>query len=204
MTTSAFIHAQCPPGPARPACERTVRRGLETVVLVRAAPGPAGQAALARHIRQYPDLITRPAKPTVLVNFGESVNFPLLFGVALSLFGAATMVHLLLVSVARRRRETGLLKSLGFVRRQVGAAVCWQASTVALVGIVVGAPIGIAAGRVLWRVFATNFGVVPVPVVPLLLLAGLAAGVLAAANLLAAGPALLAARSNPGQLLRAE
>ena len=166
MTTSAFIDAQCPPGPGQSACQRAVRHGMATVVLVRAAPGPAGHAALARHIRQYRDLTTLPAKPTVLVNFGESVNFPLLFGVALSLFGAATMVHLLLVSVARRRRETGLLKSLGFVRRQVAAAVCWQATTVALVGIVVGAPIGIAAGRVLWRVFATNFGVVPVPVVP--------------------------------------
>jgi hypothetical protein len=204
MTTSAFVSAQCPPGAVQAACQRTVRRGMATVVLVRAAPGPAGQAALARHIRAYPDFTTRPAKPTVLVNFGESVNFPLLFGVALSLFGAATMVHLLLVSVARRRRETGLLKSLGFVRRQVAAAVCWQATTVALVGIVVGTPIGIAAGRVLWRVFATNFGVVPVPVVQPLLLAGLAAGVLAVANFLAAGPALLAARSNPGQLLRAE
>jgi ABC-type lipoprotein release transport system permease subunit len=204
MTTSAFIHAQCPPRPGQPACQRTVRRGMATVVLVRAAPGPAGHAALARHIRQYHDLTSRPAKPTVLVNFGESVNFPLLFGVALSLFGAATVVHLLLVSVTRRRRETWLLKSLGFVRRQVAAAVCWQATTVALVGIVVGAPLGVAAGRVLWRVFATNFGVVPVPVVPLLLLAVLAAAVLAAANVLAAGPALLAARSNPGQLLRAE
>ena len=204
MTTSAFVDAQCPPGPGQAACQRAVRHGMATVVLVRAAPGPAGQAALARHIRQYRDLTHPPAKPTVLVNFGESVNFPLLFGVALSLFGAATMVHLLLVSVARRRRETGLLKSLGFVRRQVAAAVCWQATTVALVGIVVGAPIGIAAGRVLWRVFATNFGVVPVPVVPPLLLAVLAAGVLAAANVLAAVPALLAARSHPGQLLRAE
>ena len=37
-----------------------------------------------------------------------------------------------------------------------------------------------------------------------MLLAVLAAGVLAAANVLAAGPALLAARSNPGQLLRTE
>ncbi len=204
MTTSAFVDAQCPPGPRQPACQRAVRQGLATVVLVRAAPGAAGDAALARHIARYRDLTTLPAKPTVLVNFGESVNFPLLFGVALSLFGAATMVHLLLVSVARRRRETGLLKSLGFVRRQVAAAVCWQASTVALVGIVVGAPIGIAAGRVLWRVFATNFGVVPVPVVPLLTLTALAAGVLAAANVLAAVPALTAARSRPGQLPRAE
>jgi hypothetical protein len=53
-------------------------------------------------------------------------------------------------------------------------------------------------------VFATNFGVVPVPVVQPLLLAALVTGVLAAANVLAAAPALLAARSHPGQLLRAE
>ncbi len=148
MTTSAFVDAQCPPGPAQPACQRAVRQGLATVVLVRAAPGAAGRAALARHIRQYRSLTYRPAKPTVLVNFGESVNFPLLFGVALSLFGAATMVHLLLVSTARRRVEAGLLKALGFVRRQLAAAVCWQATVVALAGIVVGAPIGIAAGMV--------------------------------------------------------
>jgi MacB-like periplasmic core domain/FtsX-like permease family len=204
MTTSAFIRAQCPAGRGQAACQGTVRHGMATVVLVRAARGAAGSAALARYIRQYRSLTYRPAKPTVLVNFGESVNFPLLFGMALSLFGAATLVHLLLVSVARRRRETGLLKVLGFVRGQVAAAVCWQATTVALAGIVVGAPIGIAAGRVLWRVFATNFGVIPVPVVPPLLVVALAAGVLVAANVLAAVPALLAARSHPDQLLRAE
>ena len=104
MTTSAFVDLQCPPGPGQSACQRAVKQGLATVVLVRAAPGAAGDAALARHIAQYRDLTTLPAEPTVLVNFGESVNFPLLFGVALSLFGAATLVHLLLVSVARRRR----------------------------------------------------------------------------------------------------
>jgi predicted lysophospholipase L1 biosynthesis ABC-type transport system permease subunit len=93
-----------------------------------------------------------------------------------------------------------LLKVLGFVRRQVAAAVCWQATVVALTGIVVEAPIGIAAGRMLWRVFATNFDVVPVAVVEPVLIAVLAAGVL----LLGAAPALLAARSRPAQLLRAE
>jgi len=204
MTTSAFIGAQCPPGRGQPACQRAVRHGMGTAVLVRAASGPAGKAALARHIRQHPSLTYRPAKPTVLVNFGETVNFPLLFGVALSLFGAATIVHLLLVSVARRRRETGLLKVLGFVRRQAAAAVCWQATTVALAGLAVGVPAGIAAGRVLWRVFATNFGVVPVPVVQPLVMVAMATGVLIAANALAAVPALLAAQSQPGQLLRTE
>ncbi|HEX9353016.1 MAG TPA: ABC transporter permease, partial [Streptosporangiaceae bacterium] len=204
MTTSAFIGAQCAPGAGQFSCQRAVRQGLASVVLVRAVPGPAGSTALARHIRRYPSLTYRPATPTVLVNFGESVNFPLLFGLALSLFGAATMMHLLLISVARRRSETALLKALGFVRRQVAAAVCWQATTVALAGIAIGAPIGIAAGRVLWRVFATNFGVVPVPVVQPLLLAVLAAGALAAANVLAAAPALRAVQSQPGQLLRTE
>jgi hypothetical protein len=204
MTTSAFIGAQCPAGPKQAACQHSVKDGLSTVVLVRAAPGAAGSAALARHIASYPDLTYRPAEPNVLVNFGESVNFPLLFAVALTVFGAATLLHLLLVSVARRRVEAGLLKALGFVRRQVAAAVCWQATVVALAGIVVGAPIGIAVGRVLWRVFATNFGVVPVAVVEPVLIVALAAGVLAVANLLAAVPALLAARSDPAWLLRAE
>jgi len=204
MTTSAFVSAQCPAGPKQSTCQDSVQSSLGTVVLVRAAPGAAGNAALARHAARYPTLTYLPAKPTVLVNFGESVNFPLLFALALSVFGAATLLHLLLVSVARRRVETGLLKALGFVRRQVAAAVCWQATVVALVGIVVGAPIGIAVGRVLWRVFATNFGVVPVAVVEPVLIVALAAGVLAVANLLAAVPALLAARSQPAKLLRAE
>jgi hypothetical protein len=204
MTISGLLSAQCPPGRGQPACQRAALQGVASMVLVRASPGPAGSAALARHIRKYPSLTYRPGKPAALVNFGESVSFPLLFGVAMSVFGAATMMHLLLVSVARRRTETGLLKVLGFVRRQVAAAVCWQATAVTLVGIAVGVPIGVAAGKVLWRVFATNFGVVPVPVAQPLLLAALIAGVLAAANVLAAVPALLAARAHPGQLLRAE
>jgi ABC-type antimicrobial peptide transport system permease subunit len=122
----------------------------------------------------------------------------------LSLFAATTMLHLLLVSVARRRRETGLLKVLGFVRHQVAATVGWQATTVAVIGLVVGGPLGVAAGQFVWRAFATSFGVVPVAVVPPLLLVLLAVAVLAAANVLAVVPALVAARSRPGQLLRAE
>jgi ABC-type antimicrobial peptide transport system permease subunit len=124
--------------------------------------------------------------------------------VVLALFGAATLLHLLVVSVARRRHEIGLLKALGFVKSQVGATVCWQASTVALVGIVVGLPLGIAAGQVVWRAFATNLGAVPVSVVPVDVLVALGVGVLVVANVLALLPAVVAARSKTtGQLFRA-
>ncbi len=204
MTQSALTDLQCPSAAGRPACQRNVQRGTIYSVLARAAPGPAAAAALARHVGKYPQFAGATEEPLELVNFGESVNFPLLFSGMLALFGAATMLHLLLVSVSRRRAEAGLLKVLGFVRYQVAAIVSWQASAVALVGIAAGVPLGIAAGKVLWRVFATNFGVVPLTVVDALPVAALAFGVLAAANALAFLPALLAARSRPAQLLRAE
>ena len=204
MSQRALTDAQCPPGAGRDACQRDVQRGTIYSVLARAAPGQAAAAALARHVSRYPQFAGSTQEPVELVNFGGSVNFPLLFSGMLALFGAATMVHLLLVSVGRRREEAGLLKVLGFVRYQVAAVVSWQATAVALVGIVAGVPLGIAAGKVLWRVFATNFGVVPLAVVEALPVAALAIGVLAAANVLAFFPALLAARSRPAQLLRAE
>jgi ABC-type antimicrobial peptide transport system permease subunit len=90
------------------------------------------------------------------------------------------------------------------VRRQVAAVVTWQATAVVLVGMVVGVPLGIAAGKVAWRLFASNVGVVPVEVVQAVPLILLAAAVLAATNLLAILPALRAARSHPADLLRAE
>ena len=68
------------------------------------------------------------------------MNFPLLFGGLLVLFAVAALMHVLVVSVARRRRETGLLKALGFIRRQVAFAVSWQATTTALLGIIAGVP----------------------------------------------------------------
>jgi hypothetical protein len=73
-----------------------------------------------------------------------------------------------------------------------------------LVGVTAGVPLGIAAGKVAWRLFATNFGVVPVEVVHAVPLVLLAAAALAVANLLAVLPALHAARSRPADLLRAE
>ena len=204
MTSSALTDTQCPPGAGRHTCQRKAQQGTIYHLLVRAAPGPAAAVALARHVTRYRQFTGAAQEPVELVNFGESVNFPLLFGGMLALFAAATMVHLLLVSVSRRRAEAGLLKVLGFVRYQVAAVVSWQATAVALVGIAAGVPLGIAAGNILWRVFATNFGVVPLTVVEALPVAALAFGVFAAANVLAFFPALLAARSRPAQLLRAE
>jgi len=206
LTLNGILGGHCAPGPAGTACQvRAVSQpGTSSVIVVHAAPGPGGAAALARLARAHPDDVQFPATPANLANFGQAVNFPLIFGVILVLFGAATLMHLLLVSLARRRPELSLLKALGFVRRQVASSVLWQATTVALVGIIIGVPAGVAAGRLIWRAFAANLGVVPVAVVTAWIIAAIALGAVLAASGLAVGPSLAAARSRPANLLKAE
>jgi predicted lysophospholipase L1 biosynthesis ABC-type transport system permease subunit len=204
LTNAGLIHALCAPGPLLVKCRQMTEEHNATNGGIRAsfASGPRGRAAFEHFLRTYSSVATKPVTPTSLVNFGEAVNFPLIFGAVLAVFGAATLMHLLVVSVSRRRREVGLLKVLGFVNGQVVSSVAWQASTLALVGIVIGVPLGLVIGQGVWRAFANNLGVVPVTVVPVLLIGGLAAGVLVVANLIALGPALASTRSRPGDLLR--
>jgi ABC-type lipoprotein release transport system permease subunit len=203
FTIHGYEAAVCPPGAGQEACRQSVEGTGEGGILAGVVSGPAGQQVIDHYLDSYRSVITLPVTPTSLVNFGEAVNFPLIFGGILAVFGAATLAHLLVVSVSRRRREIGLLKVLGFVNRQVVTAVGWQASTIALVGVVFGIPLGVVIGRATWKLFATQLGVVPVSVVPVWFVAALAAGVLVVANLLAIGPALAATRSKPGLLLRA-
>ncbi len=203
FTLAGYVNAVCPPGRDASQCRQAFAASQSFVVLANAKPGPQGQAAIARYVAE--DSATRPVVPTALVNFGEAVNFPLILGCVLAMFGVATLLHLLVVSVVRRRREMGLLKALGFVNRQVGATVLWQATTIAVVGIVVGIPLGIVVGRVVWNAFATNLGAVPVAAVPGGTIAVLAVGVLVVANALAVIPAMTAARRRSvGQLLRTQ
>ncbi len=174
------------------------------VFLVQFAPDAQGQAALAALGRSYSSWIAFPQPPTNLVNFGEAVDFPLIFGVIVVVFGVGTLLHLLLTSVNRRRREMGLLKSLGFVRRQIVWSVSWQTTTVAFIGILLGVPLGVAAGRAVWSAFANNLGVGTGPVVTASTMVLVALGTLLVANALAVVPAYVAARARPASLLRVE
>ncbi len=202
LTLGGYEHAVCPHGTANEKCAGSILGN--SAVLASATHGGSGHLAIERVISADQNYDGTPITPTALVNFGEAVDFPLILGVVLAIFGAATLTHLLVVSVGRRRREMGLLKALGFVSRQVGATVYWQATTVTLVGLVIGVPVGVALGRVVWRAFALNVGVVPEPVVNLWVIVGLGAAVLVGALMLAVGPAFAAARSRPARLLQAE
>ena len=202
FTLAGYEDAACPPGPQRAMCRQEVASSSNGGMLASFVSGPRGQAAINRYLNGYRSIAALAITPTSLINFGEAVNFPLVFGAILAVFGAATLLHLLVVSVSRRRREVGLLKVLGFVSGQIISTVTWQATTLAMAGIVIGVPIGVVLGRDVWHAFASNLGAVPVSVVPVSLICLLVAGVLVAANLIALAPALVAIRSKPSDLSR--
>lgn len=147
---------------------------------------------------------SEPNRPTDIVNLDRVRTTPAILAGLLRVLAAGTIGHALVVSVRRRRRDLALLKTLGFVRSQVRATVAWQATTMALVALIVGLPLGLAAGRWAWSLLGRSLGIPPQPVTPVLWAVVAVFGVVAFANLIAAFPARAAARTAAATALRDE
>jgi ABC-type lipoprotein release transport system permease subunit len=183
-------------------------------VLVRMAPG-TGAAAIAsfrRNIEQATGLcpqdqvcgVETAKRPVDILNYTRIQATPLALAGLLALLAVATIAHLLVTSIRRRRRDLAVLKTMGFVRPQVSSAVAWQATTLVGVALLVGVPLGAAAGRWVWQEFAFRIGIAPDPRVPLVTLLLFIPVAVVVANLLAAGPGWVAARLKPAPVLRTE
>ena len=73
-----------------------------------------------------------------------------------------------------------------------------------VVGIVIGVPTGVIAGRWLWTLFAREIAAVPSPTVPGAWIVAVALATLVLANLVGAIPGRQAARTPSALLLQAE
>ena len=80
----------------------------------------------------------------------------------------------------------------------------WQATVPAVIGIAVGIPLGIVLGRWIWTLFAQGIYVVPSATVPVASILAVGIGALVFANLAAAIPSWLAARTRTSAVLRTE
>ena len=143
-------------------------------------------------------------QPAEIVNYRSMGNTPAALAGALAAGAVVALGLILVASVNRRRRDLALLRTLGFFQRQLGAAIAWQASIAALVGLVVGIPLGIIVGRVLWDLFATEIVAVPHATVPAVQIVLAAVGAVVLANLVSLVPARLAARTQTSELLHSE
>ena len=150
-------------------------------------------------------LVVPPTEtPTDIVNFGRVQSMPLVLGAVLALLGTATLTHTLVTAIGRRRRDLAVLKTMGFVRRQVTSTVAWQATTLVAIALLVGMPLGVALGRWAWTLLADQLGVVSEPVTPLPPVLLVIPATLLVANVAAAVPGWFAGRIHPALALRAE
>jgi hypothetical protein len=175
-------------------------------IAVRFEPG-TDRAAVEAAIREdFADELGEDyelADPVDLVNFGRVHNTPLVLAGLLAALAVATLVHASVTAIQRRRRDLAILKTLGFVRRQIRWTVAWQAGALALATLVVGIPVGIAGGRWIWTYFADNSGILAEPVIPgrVWLVPPIALAIAIVASML---PARAAARTQPAVVLRTE
>jgi predicted lysophospholipase L1 biosynthesis ABC-type transport system permease subunit len=152
-----------------------------------------------------PDIFSQSAVlPVAVADLARIEDLPLALGGFFALLACATVAHALVTTVRRRRHDLAVLRAVGFTRRQTRGAIAWQSTLLAVAGIVVGVPIGIAVGRMAWRWLADDFPLVYVPPLALLAVAAVAALAIVVANALAAGPAHVATRIRPAEALRVE
>jgi ABC-type lipoprotein release transport system permease subunit len=176
-------------------------------LFVRTAPGvdPLSLGrSLVHEIRHGQPYLQLPSRPNDLVNFGRVQNLPLLLSALVALMAAATLAHVLVTSIRRRRRDLAILKTLGFERGQLTGTVAWQATTLTLLSLAIGLPLGVAAGRWVWSAFATSLGILPSPAIPLAAVLIALPATIALANLIAFLPGRAAGRVQAATVLRTE
>jgi FtsX-like permease family len=174
--------------------------------LVALAPGVT-PAQLGRELAQQdPSVVevTALQRPSDIVSYEQVRTTPLVLAGVLALLAVATVAHALVTAVRRRRRDLALLKTLGFTRRQVSGSVAWQATTFAVLALVIGIPVGVVLGRWSWTALADDLGTVAEPIVPVLALVVAIPVVLLIANGVAFLPGRIAARLRPASVLRSE
>jgi ABC-type lipoprotein release transport system permease subunit len=143
-------------------------------------------------------------RPAQIVNYRTIGSTPVVLAIGLAAGATGALGLTLAASVRRRRRDLALLKALGFTQGQLAAAVAWQATVAAAIGVVVGIPLGAVMGRQLWILFANNLNAVPDATVPATSVVLVAVGAFVFANLVAALPGRGAARTPTALVLRAE
>jgi hypothetical protein len=143
-------------------------------------------------------------RPSDIVAYDRVRSTPLVLALVLALLASATVAHALISAVRRRRRDLALLATLGLTRRQISSTVAWQSTTVGVLALVIGVPLGIIGGRWAWGLLADDLGTLSEPRVPILAIVIGIPVVLLLCNAVAYLPGRIAARMKPAVVLRSE
>jgi len=124
--------------------------------LVRYKPGVNHHAALSSLRHQFGRVVLRPYPGGEVGDLARVDSLPDILAGLLAVFAVGALGLTLTSSVRRRRRDLAILKTIGFVRRQILATVAWQATTLAVLAVLIGIPAGVALGNWTWRLVADS------------------------------------------------
>jgi hypothetical protein len=173
---------------------------LAGVVLRKGAPAGAADE-IAGRFGEKPGLESPPAS---IVNVARVRRIPAALAVLLVVLALMTLVHALIVSISGRRRDLAVLRALGADGGWIGRAVHSQATVLTIAPLLLGVPLGLLAGSVVFRAFVDRIGAVPDPALPIVLIVVLAAVLLLVANVVSVVPARRARVVSAARLLHEE
>ena len=143
-------------------------------------------------------------QPNGLINYEPVDATPLILAGLLAILGLGVLAQFAFQSARFRRRDFAVLSTLGLRRRQLSALMFWQITTVAGLALLIGLPVGAAAGHWAWALFADVLGISPGTAIPIGTGLLLIPAVLLAANAVGVWPTRGSTRVRPAELLRTE
>ena len=156
-------------------------------------------------IPEFADLPPNPAyRPASIRSVARVRAIPFILAAVLAALALLTVGHVMLTSMRTRRRDLAILRSLGADRGWITRAVHWQATVLTALPVIVGIPVGIVFGRLIFGAFADSMGAVRGAAIPLLTIAVGAVAVVAVANGVAAMVSRRTRRREPALLLQGE
>lgn len=165
---------------------------------VLAVPGAAGE--LYAELSARLEVFEREVPPSV-ATLADLVALPELLALVLALVGGAGTAQAVLSATRRHTGDLAVLAALGGTPGQLRSTVAVLAAATVLPALLVGVPLGLAVGRVLWAEVALSTGVAGDVAVPVTLLVAIGPVALLGALLAAARPGLRAARTPPAAAL---
>ena len=144
------------------------------------------------------------AQSIVSVDPTSTESAPNLLAALMAVMAGGVLTYGLVTAVTRNGHDLAVARALGFTPRLLRRSGRWAGLVFVSAALVVAVPLGLVLGRVVWRAYAEDLGVVPDPVTNAreVIVLALAALLLAAlVGTLAAGRQ---ARTHPGAALRSE
>lgn len=161
-------------------------------------------AGLSDAVGDRAETVDAAAVPAELDNLRNITTLPVVLAVFLAAVAVAALTHVLSTTARRRDQEFAVLRALGVTHRFSRWVLGTQGTVVAVVGLLVGLPLGIAAGRVTWRLIAERVPLQEIPPFAALAVIVVVPVAVLVANLAALWPGRRLARQLPATALHAE